>query len=198
MSRKKKNRTSGVAAALPQNSGQSLSQQNCANSGKTAELHPALRIHAVNHAREGNDLANVFGTANPGDSALEPQSETGMRNATVAPQVEIPLESLFGQVVLVEALEEQVVNVDALAASNDFTIALGSNHVKGESKLGALGVRLHVKGFNRSRIVMDQHGAVEGTGNDGFFIAAEVVAEFGGIALFVEDFDGFFVTDPWE
>src|SRR5437667_12481845 len=109
-----------------------------------------------------------------------------MRNATVAPQVERALASLFGQVVLVEALEEQVVIVDALAASDDFAIGLGSNHVKGESELGTLGVRLHVEGFNRSGIVMDQHGAVEGTGNDGFFVAAEVVAEFGGLAVLVQ------------
>src|SRR5947208_5937056 len=172
-------------------------KQDAGTAGSEAN-YPALRIHAVNHSREGDDLANVFGAANPGDGTLEAQSEAGMRNATVAPQVEIPLESLFGQFVLLEALEEQVVIVDALAAADDFAIALGGNHVKGESELGALGVRLHVKGFNRSGIVMDQHGAVEGTGDDGFFVAAEVVAEFGGIAVLVEDRDGVFVADAWE
>jgi len=30
---------------------------------------------------------------------------------------------------------------------------------------------------------MDQHGPVEGAGDDGFFVAAEVVTEFGGIAV---------------
>src|SRR5213592_299755 len=128
-------------------------KQDAGTAGSEAN-YPALRIHAVNHAREGNDLANVFGTANPGDSALEAQSEAGMRNAAVAPQVKIPLESLFGQFVLVEALEEQVVIVDALAATDDFTVALGGDHVEGEGKLGALGVRLHVKGFNRSGIMI--------------------------------------------
>src|SRR6267378_8188097 len=66
--------------------------------------HAALRIHAINHAREGNDFANVFGAANPGDGALQAHSEAGMRHAAVAAQVEITQEGLFGQVVFAQAL----------------------------------------------------------------------------------------------
>src|SRR6266478_9366711 len=107
--------------------------------------YPALRIHAINHAREGDDLANVFGAANPGDGALEAQAETGMRHAAVAPQIEIPLEGFFGQIVFAEALYQQVVIVDALAAPDDLTVAFGRDHVKSQGELGTLAVRLHVK-----------------------------------------------------
>ena len=39
---------------------------------------PRLRIHAINHAREGNDFANVLGSANPGDGAFQAQAEAGV------------------------------------------------------------------------------------------------------------------------
>src|SRR2546425_3886441 len=68
--------------------------------------YPALRIHAINHAREGDDLANVFGAANPGDGALEAHSEARVWNAAVAAQVEIPLKSFFGELVFVKPFQE--------------------------------------------------------------------------------------------
>src|SRR5947199_706018 len=172
-------------------------KQDAGTAGSEAN-YPALRIHAVNHAREGDDLANVFGAANPGDGTFEAQSETGVRNAAVAPQVEIPLECVFGQAVFAKAPDQHVVVVDTLAAADDFAVTLGSNHVKREGEFGALGIRLHIKGFNRSGIVMDEHGPVEGAGDDGLLIAAEVVAKFCGIAVLVEDRDGVFVADARE
>src|SRR6266404_6582543 len=160
--------------------------------------YPALRIHAINHAREGDDFANVFGATNPRDRTLEAHSEAGMRHAAVAAQVEIPLEGLFGQVVFAQALQEQIVIVDALAAADDFAVTFGSDHVEGEGELGALCVRLHVKGFDRGRVVVDQHRAIEGAGDDGFFVAAEVVAELGGIAVLAQQGNRIFVADARE
>src|SRR5438046_9004703 len=63
-------------------------------------LKRTLRVYPVNHAREGNHLANVLGAANPRDSTLQPQTEAGMRHATVAPQVEVPLKGFFRKVVV--------------------------------------------------------------------------------------------------
>src|ERR1700674_5883032 len=160
--------------------------------------YPALRIHAINHAREGDDFANVFGAANPCDRALEAHSEAGMRHAAVAAQIEIPLERFFRQFVFAQSLQEQVVIVDALAAPDDFAVAFRRDHVKGEGELGTLGVRLHVKGFDRSRVVVDQHRAIEGAGDDGFFVAAEVVAELGGITVVVQQGNRIFIADARE
>ena len=72
--------------------------RNAWNSWKPELPTPAnsasLRIHAVNHAGEGDDLADVLGAANPGDGALEAEAETGVGDAAVAAEIEVPLEGL--------------------------------------------------------------------------------------------------------
>ena len=40
---------------------------------------------------------------------------------------------------------------------------------------------------------MDEDGAVEFFGDESFLVAAEIVAEFGGIAVFVQDGNRVFV-----
>src|SRR5208282_2230017 len=65
--------------------------------------YPALRIHAVNHAREGDDFPDVFGSTDPCDGALEAEAKAGVRDAAVAAQVEIPLEGFLGQIVFTQA-----------------------------------------------------------------------------------------------
>src|SRR5271167_3522847 len=57
-------------------------------------LQQPLRIDAIEHAWKGDDLADVLGSANPRDGALEPQTEAGVRNAAVAPEIEVPLKGL--------------------------------------------------------------------------------------------------------
>ena len=54
---------------------------------------------------------------------------------------------------------------------------------------------MHVEGFNRRRVVVDHDRTIEAVGNDGFLVATEIIAEFGGVAIFLEDRDGFFVGD---
>src|SRR5229473_2011838 len=126
-----------------------------AGTARKVPNYPALRIHAINHSREGDDLANVFGAANPGDGTLKAHPEAGVRNAAEAAQIEVPLEGFFGQVVLVQALQEQIVIVNALAAADDFAVAFRSDHVESEGEFWALGVRLHVESFDRRGVVMD-------------------------------------------
>src|SRR5437016_3232220 len=57
------------------------------------------RVHAINHAREGNHLADVLCAANPGDGAFEAEAEAGMRHAAIAAQIEVPLKGIFREVV---------------------------------------------------------------------------------------------------
>src|SRR5437773_11896399 len=95
-------------------------------------LKRTLRVYPVNHAREGHHLAHVLGAAHPRDSTLQPQTEAGMRHATVAPQVEVPLKGFFRTVVFTEPLDEQLVIVDALSAADDFSTACGRQNVEGE------------------------------------------------------------------
>ena len=88
--------------------------------------------------------------------------------------------------------------MDALAAADDFAIAFGGEHVKGESEVGALGVGLHVEGFDGRGIVVDHDRAVVLVGDDGLLVAAEVVAELGGIAGFLQNGNSIFVGDARE
>src|SRR5208282_4695694 len=66
-----------------------------ANSAISAVKTPApatLRIQPMQHAREGNRLAHVLQSADPGDRALDAHAEAGVRNAAVFAEIEIPLE----------------------------------------------------------------------------------------------------------
>src|SRR2546423_12995812 len=90
------------------------------------------RVHAINHAREGNHLPDVLCAANPGYGALEAQTKAGVGHAAVAAQIQIPLEGIFGKIVLTQALDQQIVIVNTLAAADDFAIAFGREHVEGE------------------------------------------------------------------
>ena len=105
---------------------------------------------------------------------------------------------MFGQVVFAQPLDQQVVIVDALAAADDFAIAFRREHVEGESQIGTLGVGLHVKCFDRRGVAVHHDGAIEGAGNNGFFVTAKIVAELCGIALLVQHGDRFFVADARE
>src|SRR5580704_6496877 len=166
--------------------------------GRQVDLSRSLsrsRINAIEHPWEGDDLANVLSPANPCDGALEAQAETGMRHASVAAQIEIPLKRFLGQIVLAEALEERFVTGEALAATNDFAVAFGCDHVEAERKFGALGVGGHVKSLHRGGIAVDHDGLVKFLRDDGFFVAAEIVAPFGGIAGLLQDLDGIVVAD---
>ena len=127
-----------------------------------------------------------------------PRPKPGMRDAAVAAQVEIPLEWLLGQLVFVEALNQQVVIVNALAATDNFAIAFGRKHVESERKIGTLGVGLHVERLDGGGIAVNHDRAVEFIGDDSFFVAADVFAKFRGVVMFVENLDGFFVADARE
>src|SRR5262245_31096642 len=77
----------------------------------------------------GDRLAQVVDAGNPGHEALDPHAEAGVRHAAVAAHVEIPLEGFHGKLVLPDALQEEIVVVDALAAADDLAVALGGEDV---------------------------------------------------------------------
>src|ERR1700693_2587326 len=138
--------------------------------------HATSRIYAIEQAREGNHFADVRSPAYPGNGAFQAQAEAGMGHAAVAPQIEIPLEGFFRQVVLVQALHQQVVAGDALAAADDLAVAFRGEHVETKGQLGTLRIRLHVKRLDAGRVAMHDDRTVELRGAHGLLIAAEVVA----------------------
>src|SRR5580658_1501618 len=124
-------------------------------------LEGRLRIDAIQHPWKGDDLANVLRSANPRHRAFKAQSKARVRNAAVAPQVQIPLERFFGQLFFANAPNQRLVVRLALASADDLAVSLRRNHVETERKLGPLGIRGHVERFHRSGITMDDRRLVE-------------------------------------
>src|SRR5260370_1513199 len=116
-----------------------------------------LRIHAVNHAREGDNLTNVLCSANPGHHALKAHAKAGVRHAAIAAQVQIPLEGLLGQLLLSQSLDQKIVTRDTLSAADDFAVTLRSQHVKSKRQIRPRAIGLHIEGFDRSGITMNHH-----------------------------------------
>src|SRR5690348_348373 len=58
-----------------------------ANSPEKRREERTSRIYAIEHTREGYDFADVLGSANPCNRALQAQSESGVRHAAVPAQV---------------------------------------------------------------------------------------------------------------
>jgi len=77
-----------------------------------------------------------------------PIAEAGVGDGAVAAEVEVPLEGGEGEVVIGDALGEEVVGVDALGAADDLAVALGGEDVDAEGAGGVGGVGLHVEGLD--------------------------------------------------
>ena len=67
--------------------------------------------------------------ADPGYDSLDAHAEAGVGDAAVFAQVEVPLEGVEGKVVFFDAGLQEVVAVYALAAADDFAVALGGEDV---------------------------------------------------------------------
>ena len=91
-------------------------------------------IHPVQHPRIRNRFAQVVEAADPGHDALDAHAEAGVRDAAEAAQVEVPLERFVRQLVLLDALQQQVVVVEALAAADDLAVAFGREDVDRERR----------------------------------------------------------------
>ena len=126
--------------------------------------------------REGDGLPYVVEAADPGYGALDAHAETAVGDAAVAAEVQVPLEGCLGELVLFDAVVQELVAGDALGAADDFTIAFGGEDVDAEGQVGVEGVGLHVKGFYVGGVAVDHDGMVELAAEPGFVGGAEVVA----------------------
>ena len=157
-----------------------------------------LRTQAGHHAREGDGFANVREAADPADGALEAEAETRMRNTSVTAQVEEPLVSFHRQIFVLDALDEFVEVVFALCAADDFAAALGSEHVKSQDDVFVFGIALHVKRLDRRGEAVHHDGAVELVRDDGFLVAADVVAPGKFDAVLVQQLNRLGIADARE
>src|SRR6185312_4395874 len=155
-------------------------------------------IDLVQHPRIRNGLPQVRQAGHPGHEPLDAHAEAAVGERPVFTDVKIPLERLDGEVVLLDAREQQVVVVNPLAAADDLAVALGRQQVETQHGLRILRVGLHVEGLERCREAGHHHRLVELAGEDGLLVAAEVVAPLDRVALAVEDRDRLGVGDARE
>ncbi len=121
-----------------------------------------------------------------------------MRHAAIAPQIEIPLESLARQVGLLDALQHQVIVSKTLAPADDFPVTLRREHIHAKRHFRALRIRRHIEGLHLAGIAVDEHGPVEILGDDGLVGAAEIAAPLNLAALLLEHFHGVVVAQARE
>src|SRR6266699_4292728 len=107
------------------------------------------RPRAVQHAREGDSLADVFQAAHPGDETLDAHAESGVGNRTEAAEIEIPIEGFGWKVVFLQAAQQQVQIVDPLAASDHFAKTLWCYEVDAHCNLRPLRRGLEVERLHR-------------------------------------------------
>src|SRR5262245_36858245 len=124
--------------------------------GQPRERRPIFMsgIDPVEHPRIGDRLAQVLEPTDPADDALDAHAEAAVRDAAVAPEIEVPLEGFLRQLVLVDPLQQQLVVVEALAAADDLPVAFGCEHVDAERDLGAIRIGLHVERLHRGRVAV--------------------------------------------
>src|SRR3954467_6679068 len=124
-------------------------------SARTAQVRArdgfTLRIDLVQHPWVRNGLAQVRQPGHPGHEALDPHAEAAMRKRSILTDIKIPLERLDRQVVLLDAPQQEIVIVDALAAADDLAIPLGRQQVEAEHHVRVLRIGLHVEGLERRR-----------------------------------------------
>src|SRR3989441_9044994 len=98
--------------------------------------------------------------ADPRDRALDPQSESGMDERAVLPQIEIPRIRLLRQPLGPNARPQLLVVVLALAAADDFSVALRRKTVVVQHCPRIGGILLHVKSLHRPLIVVHEHRTI--------------------------------------
>ena len=103
----------------------------------------------------------MFESADPCDCPFESHAEATVWDSAVFAQVQIPLEGLLGKVMFVQTRTQQCQIVNALSSADDLTISFWRQYIHTEGKVRPHLVGLHVKGFERCGIPMDDEGSVE-------------------------------------
>lgn len=118
-----------------------------------------LIISILRPAREGDDITDVLHTRHEHDQTLETQSETTVRDRSIAAEIQIPLQTLLGHLHLVHASLQDVQVLLTLRSSNQLS-NLGHQNIHSADSL-AIVVQLHVEGLNILGIVSHDHRALE-------------------------------------
>ena len=77
--------------------------------------------------------------ADPRDTTFDPHAESAVRHRAVLAQIDVPVESFLGQIMLFDPLQQQFRIVDALPTADDLSVALRRQHVDSQHHLRPLG-----------------------------------------------------------
>src|SRR5256714_1317732 len=99
---------------------------------------------------------------------------TRMRNAAIAPKMEIPFEGSLRQAVRSQLLFEKLNRSRAFAAANHFAVAFRRQHVNPERILFPFRIALHIESLNYGGVMMDHHGPVGFFCKISFFPRAQI------------------------
>src|SRR6185312_16197146 len=114
----------------------------------------------VEHARKRDGFAHVFEAANPRHTAFNAHAEAAVRYSAVLAQIDVPVEGFAREAVFVNAPQQQVGIVNALAAADDFAVAFGRQDVDAHRYFGPVRIGLHVERFDGGREAIDHDGTV--------------------------------------
>src|SRR4051812_14030055 len=113
----------------------------------------------------------MWEAADPGYGALDAKAEAGVLERAVAAKIHEPGEIRFFQLMLGDFDFQDVEVVLALAAADDLAVAFGREQIAAHRLAWLLRIFLHVKGFHRRRIMVNENGTVM-LGADDRFVGA--------------------------
>src|SRR5947207_2847036 len=156
------------------------------------------RPRAIEHPGERDGLADVFDAAHPGHETLDAHAEAGVRDAAEFSKIDVPVESLAGEVVLFQPLEQQIQIMDALASADDLAVALGRDEIDAERTFRALRRGLKIECLDRSRIAIDNQRAIQIVSEQRFIGVAEIASPLNLAAFRLELLYGVVIAHSME
>ena len=147
---------------------------------------------------KGDRFPQMAQIADPGHHSFNSHPKTGVRDRPVFAQVQVPLERLDRKVVLLEALHQQIVVMDALPAADDLPVALGRKNIDAQGNFRPLRIRLHIKRFHLGRIAVDHDRRRVLLRQDCFVPAAEIASPLDFRSGSLHLLHRFVVAQPWE
>src|ERR1700674_5589277 len=102
----------------------------------------------------------MLDAANPRHAAFDTHAETAMRRSAVLAQIDIPLEGFNGKLLLLNAPQQQLGIVNALAAADNFAVALRRENIDRERHLRPFEIRLKVERLDVAGEAVDHQGTI--------------------------------------
>src|SRR5436190_20122138 len=136
--------------------------------------------------------------ADPRDDALDAHAESAVRDGPVSTEIEVPLERFLRQIVLLDALQQQIQVRETLASADDLAIPLGREHVDAERHLWPLRIRFHVKRLHCRRVPVNHDRPIEVLRQGRLVGPAEIAAPLEREPFLLQNLYRLIVREAWK